>query len=74
MTTPPKLPAVSQYGGQPCVYITGCYTGIPGRVTIDEHGTYRTINAWSDPENADQARERAAAYLALANHQDAITE
>ena len=62
------LPAVRvDADNRPQVFVTAIRPGQVGNVRVDKDGAFRTISAWGDPQNAAEARERAYAYLALAD-------
>lgn len=63
-----ELPAVHlDADNRPQVFVTAIRPGQVGNVRVDKDGAFRTIGAWGDPQNAAEARERAYAYLALAD-------
>ena len=66
----PELPPVivDDLDERPHVIITGTHAEDKARLRVDEHGRFHAINAWSDPMNPAEARERAHALLALADH------
>lgn len=66
----PDLPPVrvGDLDGRPHVIIAGSLERHDARLRVDEDGRFRAVNAWSDPRNPAEARERAYALLALANH------
>ena len=63
----PDLPTVTvdDLDERPHVTIPGEHKA---RLRVNEHGVFHAVNAWSDPMNPAEARERAHALLALANH------
>lgn len=66
----PDLPPVivDDSDERPHVIITGTHEKDKARLRVNEHGVFHAINAWSDPMNPAEARERAYALLALTNH------
>lgn len=71
----PDLPPVhvNEFDEHPHVIITGTHAEDKARLRVDEHGRFHAINAWSDPMNPAEARERAYALLALADHVEGDT-
>lgn len=72
----PDLPpvVVDDFDERPHVTITGTHPKDNARLRVDEHGVFHAVNAWSDPRNPAEARERAYALLALANHVEGDTD
>lgn len=72
----PDLPpvVVDDSDERPHVTITGAHKAYKARLRVDEHGVFRAVNAWTDPMNPAEARERAYALLALANHAEGGTD
>lgn len=72
----PDLPpvVVDEFDERPHVTITGTHVQDDARLRVNEHGAFQAINAWSDPMNPAEARERAYALLALANHVEESTD
>lgn len=68
----PDLPPVivDDFDECPHVTITGTHAKDKARLRVNEHGAFHAINAWSDPMNPAEARERAYALLALANYSE----
>lgn len=54
--------------GAPYVTVTGCYDDAPGIIRVDADGAFHARNVSSAPTGPAEARERGAAYLALAQH------
>lgn len=72
----PDLPPVivDDFDERPHVTITGTHEKDKARLRVNEHGVFHAINAWSDPMNPAEARERAYALLALSNHVEGGTQ
>lgn len=72
----PDLPpvVVDEFDERPHVTITGTHVQDDARLRVNEHGAFHAVNAWSDPMNPAEARERAYALLALANHVEGSTD
>lgn len=65
----PDLPTVEiDDEGAPYVTVTGCYDDAPGIIRVDADGAFHARNVSSAPTGPAEARERGAAYLALAQH------
>ena len=66
----PDLPPVivDDFDERPHVIISGAWPPEAAWLRVDEHGRFHAINGRSDPMNPAEARERAHALLALANH------
>lgn len=72
----PDLPPVTvdDFDDRPHVTITGARKGDKARLRVAEHGAFHAVDAWSDPRNPAEARERAYALLALADHVEGGTD
>ena len=72
----PDLPPVivDDFDERPHVTITGTHAQDRARLRVNKHGVFQAVNAWSDPMDPAEARERAYALLALANHAEGGTD
>lgn len=68
----PDLPPVrvDDLDERPHVIITGALERHGARLRVDEHGKFHTVNVRSDPMTPAEARVRAYALLALAQHME----
>ena len=71
----PDLPPVrvDESDERPHVVISSAWPPHTARLRVDEHGKFHAINAWTNPTTPAEARERAYALLALADHAEGDT-
>lgn len=70
----PDLPPVhvNEFDERPHVIITGALERHGARLRVDERGKFHAINVRSDPMTPAEARVRAYALLALAQHMESV--